>query len=222
MQKVVLEERTKATNQLLVAGMIAGPIYLIVGLVQAFTRAGFDITRHALSLLSNGEQGWIQVTNFLLSGLLVIAGAIGMRQALNGRGKTSGPLFVGVYGLSLIGAGIFKPDPAMGFPIGTPEDATTMSNHGLLHFMIGGAGFLALIVACFVFARRFKSLNQRGWAMYSILTGVIFLASFIGIASGSGNGWILLGFWIGVVLAWTWISLMTAQLMNGLQRTGVD
>jgi len=218
MQKGISKDETKVTKSLLTAGAIGGPIYLVVGLAQALTRSGFDITRHALSLLSNGNLGWIQVTNFLVSGLLVIAGAVGMRRALEGKDKTLGTLLIGVYGLSLIGAGIFKADPAMGFPIGTPEGATTMSTHGLLHFMTGGIGFLALIAACFVFARRFASLGQKGWAAYSTITGVIFFASFIGIASGSGNGWIILGFWIGVVLAWTWISLMARQLMIGLQH----
>jgi len=217
MQKVILKDQIEATKLLLVAGVIAGPIYLIVGVAQALTRPGFDIARHDLSLLSNGDLGWIQITNFLVAGLLVIAGAVGMRRTLDGRGKIWGSLLVGVYGLSLIGAGVFRADPAMGFPLGTSEDAMTISNHGLLHFITGGIGFLALIAACFVFARHFTSLHQRGWAAYSMLTGVIFFASFIGIASGSGNGWTLLGFWIGVVLAWTWISLMARQQMIGLQ-----
>ena len=87
MKSVTSNDEIKVTKSLLTAGAIAGPVYLIVGLAQAFTRPGFDITRHALSLLSNGDLGWIQVTNFLVSGLLVIAGAIGMRRALDGRGK---------------------------------------------------------------------------------------------------------------------------------------
>jgi hypothetical protein len=211
------ETSNHATKWLLAAGGVAGPLYLIVGLVQALTRPGFDITRHALSLLSNGDLGWIQVTNFMVSGLLVIAGALGMYYALEGTGKTLGPLLVGIYGLSLIGAGIFKADPAMGFPIGTPEGVTTMSNHGLLHFMSGGLGFLALIAACFVFARRFALRNEKRWSFYSMITGLIFFASFVGIASGSGNSLIILGFWVGVILAWTWISLMTRRLLFGLQ-----
>jgi hypothetical membrane protein len=124
MQNVASKEENKVTRSLLIASLIAGPIYLVVGLAQALTRSGFDITRHALSLLSNGDLGWIQVTNFLVSGLLVIAGAVGMRRALEGKGKTWGTLLIGVYGLGLIGASIFKADPAMGFPIGTPEGAT--------------------------------------------------------------------------------------------------
>ncbi|HKZ68736.1 MAG TPA: DUF998 domain-containing protein, partial [Anaerolineales bacterium] len=74
------ETTTKLTRALLACGVVAGPVYLSVGLVQAFTRPGFDITRHALSLLSNGDLGWIQITNFVITGLLVIAGAVGMRR----------------------------------------------------------------------------------------------------------------------------------------------
>jgi hypothetical protein len=111
---------TRLTRTLLTGGVIAGPLYLIVSLVEAFTREGFDITRHDLSLLSNGEWGWIHMANFILSGLLVIAGAVGMRQAFQaGRGRTWGLLLLGLYGLGLIGAGIFIADPALGFPPGT-------------------------------------------------------------------------------------------------------
>ncbi|NOK63399.1 MAG: DUF998 domain-containing protein [Chloroflexi bacterium AL-W] len=224
MQKVISNDgitsasSMKMTKVLLACGMIAGSMFLIVGLVQALTRPGFDITRHPLSLLSNGDLGWTQVTNSLVSGLLVIAGAIGLRQALHdGIGKTWGPLLIGVYGLSLIGAGIFKADPAMGFPVGTPADAMTISKHGMLHFMTGGVGFLALIAACFVFAHRFSTLHQKGWAAYSLITGIVFFAGFFGIASGSGSIWTLLGFWIGVVLSWTWISALSKRLMAELQ-----
>jgi hypothetical membrane protein len=210
------KEEQKVTKLLLSAAAIAGPLYIVVGLAQAFNRPGFDITRHALSLLSNGDLGWIQITNFILSGLLVIAGTLGIRRAIEGKGKAWGSLLIGLYGLSLIGAGVFKADPAMGFPIGTPENITTMSTPGMLHFMTGGLGFIALIAACFVFARRFASVGEKGWATYSIFTGIVFLASFVGIASGSGNSLIILGFWIGVILAWTWISLLTRRLMTEL------
>jgi hypothetical protein len=171
--------------------------------------------RHDLSLLANGELGWIQITNLVLSGLLVGAFAVGMRQALPaGRGRTWGPILLGVYGVGLVGAGFFTADPAFGFPPGTPADAHAMSWHGLLHFICGGVGFLALIAACFVLARRFASRRQRGWAAYSLATGVIFFAAFAGIATGSGQSWSVMGFWIGVVVAWAWISAMAVKLLT--------
>lgn len=209
----------RVTRALLACGIVAGPLYISVSLIQALTREGFDLARHSASLLSNGDLGWIQITNFLVAGLLVIAGAIGMRQAMQpGKGRFWGPLLVGIYGLGLIGAGIFVADPMDGFPPGTPADANAVSLQGLLHFIVGGVGFLVLITACFVFARRFAVLGERGWAAYSVATGVIFLAAFLGVASGSGRPWTVIGFWIGVTLAWTWVSAMSARLMGGLSE----
>jgi hypothetical membrane protein len=75
------------TRTLLACGIAAGPLFMLVALVQAFTRPGFDITRHVASLLSDGGIGWIQITSFVLTGLLTIACAVGMRRALpTGRG----------------------------------------------------------------------------------------------------------------------------------------
>ncbi len=55
------------TRSLLGYGAIAGPFYLVSGLIQGVIREGFDLTRHALSLLSNGQHGRVQVTHVLAS-----------------------------------------------------------------------------------------------------------------------------------------------------------
>jgi hypothetical protein len=49
------QPRAKLTRALLTCGIIVGPLYTTVGLIQAFTRPGFDITRHVMSILSNGS-----------------------------------------------------------------------------------------------------------------------------------------------------------------------
>jgi hypothetical protein len=59
-------------------------------------------------------------------------------------------------------------------------------------------------------------MHQTGWAIYSALSGVVFLASFIGIASGAGNPWTVLGFWIGMVVAFSWLSTLSLRLMSEL------
>src|SRR5678815_1626659 len=126
MEKVISRDALAANpnRRLLVCGAAAGPLYIALGVLQMLIRPGYDPTRHDLSLMSNGDLGWIQITNFVLSGFLVIAGALGMRRVLAGsRGGTWGPFLVGIYGLGLIGAGIFVADPALGFPPGTPADA---------------------------------------------------------------------------------------------------
>ena len=211
------EESAKVTRGLLTCGILAGPVYVIVGAIEMLARPGYDIRRHALSLLSNGEWGWVNIALFITSGLLTIAGAIGMRATMRGSpGGTWGPLLIGGYGLGLVSAGIFTADPAFGFPPGTPADAHAISWHGLLHFVSGAVGFLSLIAACFVFARRYFALKQRGWAAYSIATGVIFFAAFFGIASGSQGGpatvaFVTIAFSVAVVLAWAWISITAAR-----------
>src|SRR4026209_221754 len=100
---------TKLTKSLLTCGIIAGPLYIIVGLIQMAIRPGFDITRHSLSLLANGALGWIQILNFLATGMLLIAGAVGVKRALqSGPGSLWAPRMLGLYGLGLVGASIFS------------------------------------------------------------------------------------------------------------------
>jgi len=224
MQHSISQDNTsrdaKLTRVLLLCGVVAGPVYVIVGVIEMLTRPGFDPTRHDLSLMSNGDWGWIHISLLILTGLLTIAGAVGMRRVLRGgRGGTWGPLLLGIYGLGLIGAGFFTADPALGFPPGTPADAHAISWHGLLHFICGGIGFLGLIAACFVFARRFAAQRQRGWVAYSVATGVIYLAAFAGIAVGSNSVGVIttiviLAFSVAVVLGWAWVSAMAVKLLS--------
>jgi hypothetical protein len=44
--------------------------------------SGVDLSRHPLSLLSLGDLGWIQIANFVVTGVLYVACAVGMRRAL--------------------------------------------------------------------------------------------------------------------------------------------
>jgi hypothetical protein len=208
---------TKLANALLSCGVIAGPLWVVVVAIQMIVRPGFDITRHAASLLSLGDVGWIQVSNFITAGALVIAGAIGMRMTLHpGRAGTWGPILIGLYGLGFIFAGIFTPDPMNGFPPGTPDVPGQMTVHSLLHFVSAAVAFLSLIVAaCFVVARRFASLKQRGWVVYSAGTGAFFFITWVAlVAAGSRAGWISALFALAVVFGWAWITIVAARLMK--------
>ena len=74
----------KLTRVLLLCGVVAGPLYILVGGIEMLTRPGFDPTRHDLSLMSNGDWGGIHSSLLILTGLLTIAGAVGMRRVLHG------------------------------------------------------------------------------------------------------------------------------------------
>ena len=207
----------RLTKSLLTCGIVAGPLYIIVGLTQMAIRPGFDISRHSLSLLANGDLGWIQTLNFLLTGLLLIAGAVGLRRVLqSGVGSKWASRTLGLYGLGLIVASIFSADPALGFPPGTPLENNPISWHGMMHFIVGTIGFIGFIATCFIFARRFKSLQRSGWTWYSLITGILFLVSFVGIASGS-RGPVSLLFAIAVMLGFIWISALFFHFKAGLE-----
>ena len=197
----------RVTKSLLGYGIIAGPIYVVVALAQALTRNGFDLSRHAWSLLANGEHGWIQITNLVMTGLMVIAFAVGLRRALRtGPASIWAPRLIGVYGVSLVAAGAFRADPAAGFPLGEPADAVAMSWHGLLHFAAGGIGFTCLAIACLRLAVRYRSERRPGFAAFSVVTGVVFLAGFAAVSATGGSQVGTLSFVGAVILVWTWMT----------------
>ena len=57
-------------------------------------------------------------------------------------------------------------------------------------------------------ARRFFRTGERGLARYSIVTGIVFLGAFVGVATGSTSTGVVVGFWIGVVLAFAWLTTL--------------
>jgi hypothetical protein len=215
---VACDRPTAITRSLLGYGVLAGVLYLVSGLVQAFTREGYQIERHDLSLLANGPLGWVQILTFLLAGLMTIAAAVGMARAERVLGGSVwGPRLVGGYGAGVALAGVFVADPMNGFPLGTPDGPPVAPTwHGFGHVVVGGLGFLALVAGCLVMARRFASSGQRGWAAYSAATGVLFLVAFAGIASGSSAPAVVLGFWVGVVLAWAWVAAVSVHLYRAV------
>jgi hypothetical protein len=198
----------------LACGAVAGPLFVTVGLAQAFSRAGFDLNQHTLSLLSNGDLGWIQIANFVVSGALFVAAATGMRPVVtSGRAATWGPRLIAVFGAGTAAAGAFVPDPAYGFPPGTPASKpTSVSWHGALHYTVASLAFLALIVACFVFASRFRNLGQRAWATCSTLIGALLIVGVGAISSGAHNATANLSFVTAALLGFLWVSALATQL----------
>lgn len=201
----------KTTRALLACGVVAGPLFLIVVLAQALTREGFDLTRHPLSLLSLGPGGWIQISNFVVTGILLVAFAAGIRRALRGaRAGTWGPLLVGACGVGLAAAGVFTADPVLGFPPGSAP-AASPSWHSLLHLVAFVVGVPSLAAACGVFARRFAALGQAGWAAYSAAVAACIVAAIVLSLSGAGFGVSVL--YVAVLLGWTWIPALAGSLL---------
>lgn len=207
-----LGSQERATVSLLACGVVAGPLFLLIFAIQAFTRTEFQFTRSEPSLLSIGPWGWLQIANSVIGGVLVIVAALGLRRVLRAsKGRFWGPLLLGVFGFCQVGVGVFVVDP-----IRSPE---TMTFHGTMHLVFGGIGFTALMVACFVFVRTFASLRQMPWAVFCAITGLLFLSAFLSAAkvsqSASSIQLFLNLIWL---LEWVWPSLVLNQFMRNILR----
>lgn len=193
---------------LLAGGVVAGPLFLLVVVFQDLTREGFDPVRHPLSLLSLGDGGWLQIANFVVAGLLNIAFALGVRRL-----SKAGAVLIAGYGLGLIVAGVFVRDPGGGYPPGVPEPSSP-SWHQTVHGIGALIVFGSLVGACVVFARWFAARGDRGWARYSVVTGVVLVGLLVATRHEKWESLLLRG---AAVAGWMWVSLVACRLMPELK-----
>jgi hypothetical protein len=227
----VLYSSDVKTKLLLLCGLIAGPFFTIVWFMQGLTRANNDPMRYAISSLSVGEFGWIQIANFIITGSLIVAFSVGLRHALRGpSGSVWGPLLIGLIGIGLIGSGIFVTDPLNGYPPGTPVIPTERTGHGILHDLFGVPMFLGLPITCFVFARLFDRWGERSWARYSRLSGIGMFALFVLARLGfrllptypdlAANFGLLQR--ITVTIGFTWLTLLAVYMLKSSSETNIE
>jgi hypothetical membrane protein len=204
------------TKTLLQAGVVAGPIFIVVVVAQLLTRDGFDIMHHPISLLSLGAAGWVQIANFVVAGLLCCAFAAGLSRVLTtGPGSTWGSRLIALYGVGLVAGGVFTPDPALGYPVGTPDAIPqAFTWHAMVHAVAPPLAFTALVFAALVMARRFRTAGRRGWALYSAVSGLVALVITAWPDQDTAS-WRLA---IGVVVGYAWLTAFAiherASLLN--------
>jgi hypothetical protein len=198
---------------LFVCGAVAGPLFVIAFLVEGATRADYDPLRHPVSSLALGPFGWTQTANFLVAGLLTLAFAAGLVRLPGARQKV-GAILIGVWGVGLVGAGVFVTDPVSGYPPGTPALPAQATTSGALHDLFSVLAFLALGAACFVLAAG----AGRGWAIFSLLSGAAFYGAFF--ASGVGFGQTEpfvdvagLSQRVCVIIGWVWLTVLALRLL---------
>ncbi|MFG1839431.1 DUF998 domain-containing protein [Micromonospora sp. NPDC049175] len=204
-----VDSRRTTTRALLAGGAAAGPLFVVVAAAQVLTRDGFDLSRQPLSLLALGDLGWIQTANFVLTGLLALAGAVGLRRTLRGEpGGTWGPALIAVHGLGLVIAGVLVSDPSMGWPAGAPEGAPdTMSWHAAGHGVGAGLAFGSLPIACLVFARTWWRAGQRGRAAYSLGSAVAVVA----ILAWPDQGTLSIRMALACLVTFGWLTALCAR-----------
>ncbi len=211
------------TEKLLVAGMVAGVQITIISFTLAFVSDGFDIRRHANSLLVLGEWGWLQTVNFIVFGVLVTLAALGTRQVLRGRpGGTWAPLLLSIYGVGCIVIGFAPTDPAFGFPPGSEgvyHGYDVLSLSARVHGIAGGIAFTAIALACFAFARYFVSVGAYGWVGLSLFTGAsvfVVTAYLAAYADQTLSSFDYRPTWVFGSLLWLYVSLVSWKLRKSV------
>ncbi len=78
---------------------------------------------------------------------------------------------------------------------------------------------IRLLLACFVFCRRFATVGERGWAVYSLLAGLGMLVTFVLAAVGFDQNPSLVHFAgvfqrLSIIIGLTWIALLAFRLVS--------
>jgi len=200
------------TRILLLCGAIAGPLFILTVLIQDYTRPGFDPRLDPLSLLSLGDWGWVQIVNFVLAGVLNLLYAVGLWRRLHtGRAGTWGPILIGAYGFGLILVGVFRTDPANGFPPGAIAP-TGPSWHGVIHALGGLFVFVVLAAALGVFVRFFLERKERWWAFYCLASAVLLLLIFF--TGFSNAAFMARTLRLATLIGWMAASLVAIKLLS--------
>lgn len=213
------------TRALLICGALAGPLFTLAWIVEGAARADYNPLRHPISSLSIGDAGWTQSTAFLITGLLMLACAFGLRRVLGIRARSTwGPILIGAVGIGLFGAGMFVTDPMNGYPPGTPDLLLQYSLTGRLHRLFSALVFLGLPGACFVFARLFARRGERKWSLYSRVTGIVFLLLFIVTSAAFVQAPGLVNYAgllqrITLTIGWVWLTLLPISLLKAPERS---
>ena len=145
--------------------------------------------------LALGLYGWIQVLNFVVSGLLLMLLAVGLHTGVDGRSARVGPVLLLIAGTAMALMG-FETDPIF------REGPRTL--HGWIHDLAFALFVLALLPSFFFLWRRFrKDAPWRNHARYTLVTGVMaaLLISLPGVA-----------YYVFVVVVLVWMEATAIRL----------
>ena len=186
---------------LLWAGIAGPPLFVLVFLVDGFIHPRYNAVSDLVSELSRGELGWLQIANFLILGVAMLAFAGGIRWGVErGVGSGAGSVLFALIGAGLIVAGLFVGD-AHG------NGAKTLS--GGIHDLASLPVFGGVAIGCFVFAGRYLGWMRR----YSVATGLLFLALIFATVVGENLlniGGVLQR--VTLVVGWAWITVLAVML----------
>jgi hypothetical membrane protein len=156
------------------AGIVGPVLFFGVLILQDQLARGYHPARQFISELAGGPDGWIQTTNFLVFGVLLVMFAQAIPDGIApGWPTRAGAWLFRFIGASVFGCGVFRPES---WP------PTSMSAGGILHLSFAIVGvFLLMPAVCFVLARAFaRDRTLSNLVPYTLATGVATTVLFVG------------------------------------------
>lgn len=162
------ESRNLARRLCLWAGIVAPLFFVVVFTIDGFLTPGYSAMRDVVSFLELGPTGWIQILNFLITGLLLVFFAFGFFQWMRSRSASvwlyATTILIALSGVGLIMAALFLPDA---------PGSSQVTMNGILHTIAFTLVFLSLGLAGLVAGGKF--VRTAGWrihGIYSLLAGL--------------------------------------------------
>src|SRR5262245_18208023 len=157
------------------AGATASVLLVAVFVLEDLLSPSFNWLSTAVSEHSFGPHGWIQISTFVVTGLLLLAFAGGVAREFGRDRSRLGGRFLAILAWCILLSGPFVADPA---PVAVySRDATW---HDSLHGILGAIAFTLMPASCLVFYRRFrKDARWRALATWTLAARVVIVSAIV-------------------------------------------
>lgn len=200
-----------AVRWLGLAGLAAPVGFTVSAVTHSLVWAEHSLWRDPVSALAAGPQGWVQDLTFVVAGVLLIAFGLGLHLALRpSRHVDPGPGFVALFGVGLVGAGVF---PAV-------DAAGVFVDDRLPHIVAGFVTFASAGIAALALAPRLRRDPQ--WSdiagvmrVGGVILVVLFLAGGVLVrpAGAPLHDWLGLFQWVFLAVWFPCVVVLARRLM---------
>ncbi|MEV6346239.1 DUF998 domain-containing protein [Actinoplanes sp. NPDC051851] len=171
------------TDRLLLTGAAAGPLFVLVVLVP---------TLHHGRSPALSPSSWMQAVTFLVCGALSVLLAAGL-------GRGPGPAFIALWGVSLIGAGVF--------PANTTATYPGSGVNGLLNILFSLTAVLAVAGALITL----RHTGGPAWRRLSLFALVAYaLCTALALPAAALLTW------------WTWLTALAVHALRAVRDPAVE
>src|SRR3984885_629971 len=206
------------TRALLRCGLVAGPLFVTVFVVEGTKRRDYRPMQQPVSALALGPRGFVQTANFVAAGTLFLAGGRVLSRAGPGPNRLV-PALIGAAGIGLLAAALFPTDPVPGYPPGSESLPPHPTTTGMLHNLASVPVFLGLAVSAALSAIKAIRRGEHVWAAYSAASGATMLTTTVVAGAGFGQSPRLVGVAglfqrVSIVAGFSWVSIACARALG--------